>query len=479
MSEGKAFMELSNPYTEIEKAMLGEIYYSTEMRDNLLVLCDEYGSRFDGTEEARKAAEFILEKFTSYGTRNPHIETYDYQGWLRGPSTFTVTSPVIREVACISLPYCHPGEVEGKLVFVGDGTIEDFERVREEIQGSIVMAKTSSPPGHRWMHRMEKYDRAVLLGAVGFIWMQHLEGQGPETGSIGWTHDALIPGVGIAKEYGDLLVRLAQRYGEVRLRIKTTDQLRPMKAHNIICSVGGARVPEESVILGCHVDGHDIAQGALDPVSGTVVVMEAARVLSKVTDGLDRSVRFVIYSNEEVGLFGSITDVNLHREELPRVRFMLNLDAAGRPGRKGVLLHRWPELEGYFHQAGEEMGGDFPVGQRLSGFSDHFYYFLEGVPTGGLGDAEGPPPSGRGYGHTFWDTADKPQLADMRDAAAVACRLAMRVSNAPTWPVQHRSKAEVRQLLDTEPNLEQYRLTEELVRKHGEGILNWWQPSTG
>ncbi len=155
---------------------------------------------------------------------------------------------------------------------------------------------------------------------------------------------------------------------------------------------------------------------------------------------------------------------------------MLNLDAAGRPGRKGVLLHRWSELDGFFRQAGAEMGGDFPVGQRLSGFSDHFSYLLEGVPTGGLGDAEGPPPSGRGFGHTFWDTADKPQLADMRDAAAVASRLALRIANASAWPAESRSKEAVRQLLDNEPGLEQYRLTEELVKRHGETILGWWQP---
>jgi Zn-dependent M28 family amino/carboxypeptidase len=204
--------------------------------------------------------------------------------------------------------------------------------------------------------------------------------------------------------------------------------------------------------------------------------MEAARVLARIADRLDRTVRCVIYSNEEVGLFGSITDVRLHREELARVRFMLNLDAAGRPGRKGVLLHRWPELEDFFRQAGEEMGGDLPVGQRLSGFSDHFSYFLEGVPTGALGDAEGPPPSGRGFGHTFWDMVDKVQLADIRDATAAVCRYALRVANAPDWPAKQRDQAAIRKLLDTEPGLEQYRLTEQLVQKHGAGILDWWQP---
>ena len=466
-----------NPYEEVEKTILGEVYYSVEAWENLQVLCDDYGSRFDGTEDAYKAASFILEKFKSYETQNPRIEEYDYLGWVRGEATLGITSPVGRTLPCISLPYCHAADVEGSLVMVGDGTKEDFERVSDQIPGNIVMAKTSSPPGQRWMHRTEKYDRAALMGASGFIWMQHLDAYGPETGSIGWTHDALIPGIGIAKEYGEVLMRLHQRSGEVRLRIQTTDLIRPAKAYNVTCTVGGSRNPDEFVVLGSHVDGHDIAQGALDPLSGTVGLIEAARILAKVSDKLDRTVRFVTYSNEEVGLFGSITDTLIHRTELPATRLMLNLDGAGRPGRKGILLHRWPELEKFFRQAGQEMGGNFPVGQRLSGFSDHFPYLLEGVATAGLGDAEGPPPSGgRGFGHTHWDTVDKVQLQDVRHACAAACRIALRVANAAEWPANQRDQADVRRLLDTEPGLEQYRLTEALVSKYGKEILNWWQP---
>lgn len=469
-------MPRTNPYADLDKRILGEVYSSTEPWDNLLVLCDDFWSRFDGTEDARKAAEFILERFQHYGTKDPHLEEYRYQGWVRGPATLTVLSPTLRDLPCISLPYSHPTQVEGKLVFVGDGTAEDYERVRDQIPGNIVMAKTSSPPGHRWMHRMEKYDRALLMGASAFIWMQHVETLGPETGSVGWNHDALIPGIGIAKEYGDFLVRQMQRHGEVRLRITTTDQLKPMTAWNIVCTIGGNRFPHEQVILGCHVDGHDISQGARDPASGTVVVMEAARVLASIAEHLDRTVRCVIYSNEEVGLFGSLEDVRRHQHELPNVRFMLNLDAAGVPRRMGFVLHQWPELEDFFRRAGEEMGG-LPVQQgRISGFSDHFPYFLQGVPTGGLGEPGGPPPSGRGVGHTYWDTVEKIRLSDLRDVSGLVARIALRIANEPTWPAKQRSPEAVRRFLDTEPGLEQYRLMEQIVQKYGAHILNWRFP---
>ena len=155
---------------------------------------------------------------------------------------------------------------------------------------------------------------------------------------------------------------------------------------------------------------------------------------------------------------------------------MLNLDAAGVPRRMGFVLHQWPELEDFFRRAGEEMGG-LPVQQgRISGFSDHFPYFLQGVPTGGLGEPGGPPPSGRGVGHTYWDTVEKIRLSDLRDVSGLVARIALRIANEPTWPAQQRSPEAVRRFLDTEPGLEQYRLMEQIVQKYGAHILNWRFP---
>ena len=109
-------MDRVNPYADLDKSILAEVYYSTETRDNMLALCDDYGSRFDGTDDALRAAEFVRGKFESYGIANARLESYDYRGWIRGPATLTVAHPINREIACISLPYCHPAEVSGDLV---------------------------------------------------------------------------------------------------------------------------------------------------------------------------------------------------------------------------------------------------------------------------------------------------------------------------------------------------------------------------
>lgn len=466
-------MANTNPNLELDQRILGDVYSSGETWDNLLVLCDDFGSRFSSLPEGKQAADYILEKFKQYGSTNATLEGYEFKGWIREPAQLTILSPVERDYPCISLPYCKPSDIEGKLVFVGDGTEADFDSVKSDIPGNIVMVTTRSPAGQRWMHRTEKYDRAALLGAAGFVWMQHVEGVGPETGGLGFNHDAVIPGVAVAKEYGAMLTRFQERSGEVRLRIRTRDRFVPSTAYNITCTVGGEPGEQPAVILGCHYDGHDIAQGAQDPVTGTVVVMEAVRVLSSIADQLDRPVRMVIYSNEEVGLFGSIEDVEIHKDELDGVRFMLNLDSAGAPGRrKGIVLHRWPDLEQQFADWGNEMAAEMPLGQSVSQFSDHFPYFLEGVPSGSMGDPGGVP-TGRGYGHTMWDTVDKLNIGSLREATATVCRLALRIANADNWPTHRRSQEEIQLMLDNEPAFEQHRLAKALVEKFGEQILDW------
>ena len=71
---------LANRFLDIERQMLGDIYTSSEPLDNLTVLCDEFGSRFGGTEGERLAAEFMQQKLIDYGLKNVHLEPIEYIG---------------------------------------------------------------------------------------------------------------------------------------------------------------------------------------------------------------------------------------------------------------------------------------------------------------------------------------------------------------------------------------------------------------
>jgi Iap family predicted aminopeptidase len=449
-----------NRYIEIDKSILGEIYTSREVMDNLEVLCDDLGSRFAGTADEKKAADFIAEKLTDYGLSNVHLEPYQYNGWRRGEATLTIESPIKKRLPCISLPYCMAADIEGELVDLNMGTPEDFERQGEALAGNIALVSSRSPHRlGRWIHRKEKYERAALKGASVFIFVSENPGLGPETGSLRDDGNAPIPGISVGLEEGAFLKRLMRRKGAVKMRVKTTDINEPMTSWNVVGDLQGGDPDHGVTMLGCHYDGHDIAQGALDPASGMVAVMEAARVLSKCArDRLKGTVRFVAWGTEELGLIGAHRYVLHHRDELDDIRFYFNMDSAGGPWEKGVVLHLWPELAPFFLNAVDEMAMDVPVGHHLGGSSDHFPFFLHGVPTGGMGDPTGAP-TGRGFGHTRYDTLDKIVLSDLRDAAACGARLAVRIANAQDFPAKRRGSDIVNHIVKTHPNLEAYRVS--------------------
>ena len=106
------------------------------------------------------------------------------------------------------------------------------------------------------------------------------------------------------------------------------------------------------------------------------------------------------------------------------------------------------DLESCFKHWSEEMALDFAVGQSVTAYSDHFPFFMAGVPTGGMESAERSL-AGRGYGHTRHDTVDKVDLTSLREASTLAARLALRMASEETWPVTRRDEKAVLELLDS------------------------------
>ena len=454
-----------NPYLELDKRIVAEIYTSSEPMENLEVLCDVYGSRFPGTPQDRGAVEWMMGRLREYGLENVHVEKFKFPGWIRGPARLEITHPVEREIACISLPLGVAGEVEGRVIHLGDGPLEVYEKRREMIEGNIALVTSRNPIGmKRYLHRTEKYMRCILAGARGWVFMNHSPAYGPPTGSI----SPIIPAVGVSYEDGCFLTRLLRREGEVRVRIETTDRNREMETYNVVADVPGGEVDDEYLLVGCHYDGHDIAQGAIDPASGAVTAMEMARVLSLLGDELRRRVRLVLFGAEELGLFGSYHYAEEHGEELTPLRFMLNLDAAGREGKKGLFLHGHPELEPFLEGAAEEMGVDLPYTQRVSPYSDHWPFFLKGVPCGSGGDPEAMR-TGRGYGHTRYDTVDKVKLSDLREAASTYARLMLRMADVDEWPGRRLSWEEVEGFVKEQG----YYQTIALVERVKEYVKGW------
>ena len=438
-----------NPYLDFDRQVMGDCYTSNEVWENLRKLTDDFGSRFGGTEGEKLAAQFLHDALASFGLENVTSEPIEYLGWRRGEATLEVLSPIRRTIPCISLPHCPAGVVETDLVDIQDGSPRDFDSRAGEIAGKIVLTTSAvTMPGvTRWVHRGEKLGRSILAGAAGFIFINHYPGFGPPTGGIAHNNQpALIPGVGMSLEDGAYLQRLVSQYGQVRVRLTTRDTFEPMTSWNVYGDLPGRS--DELLMLGCHYDGHDIAQGAQDPASGTVAVLEAARLLAKYGGKPGCSVRFIFWGVEEIGLLGSRAYAKTHENEMDRIRFYFNMDSAGAVADKGVVLNEWPELATLFKSWAGEMALPYLVGQSIHAHSDHFPFLMAGVPTGGMEQVK-KNLSGRGYGHTAYDTLDKVNLRDLREAATLAARLALRIANETDWPAERRSSAHVQALFES------------------------------
>ncbi len=447
---------MTNPYLPLDQQITGDIYTSDEAMRVLETLCDEFGSRFGGTEGERLAADYIKGKLETYGLKDVHLEPFEYLGWTRGEAMLKILEPVQRILPCISLPHSPPTDLQGEIYDMGDGFPGDFDKNADQIKGKIVMVNSEMNPksSKRWVHRMEKYGRSILAGATGFIFVNHYPAYGPATGGIGVRGQAgPIPGISLSKEDGAYLQRMIRKNGTIKIRLTTTDALAKITSWNVIGNLPGKEYPDELIMLGSHYDGHDISQGAVDPASGVASVMEAARVLSKYAQSLPRTLRFCLWGVEEIGLLGSRAYVDQHKGELDKVRFYLNMDAAGGVDPMDINLHEWPELQHTFDAYRDQMNLDFAVGQSFHAASDHFSFLTQGVCTGGI-ESVRKSRTGRGYGHTRHDTVDKVTLVNLREATTLAARLAMRIACDEQWPVTARDADAVARLMDT-PNMKE------------------------
>ncbi len=123
-------------------------------------------------------------------------------------------------------------------------------------------------------------------------------------------------------EHYEMLYKLATTEGvnpRVSLEVSNKFTPGPVPVYNTIAEIRGTEKPEEVVICGAHIDSWDLAQGATDNGTGTTVTLEAARIIGKLGIKPKRTIRFILFSGEEQGLFGSKAYVDQHKSEMDKV----------------------------------------------------------------------------------------------------------------------------------------------------------------
>ncbi len=428
-----------NGNAELER-VLGRAWYDDRPWE-LLTDLTELPHRMAGSPDERRAAEFVAESFRDAGLENVHLESFSVPYWERGTTAFTATEPVERTFDAIGLPYSPSGDLEGPLVDVGHGTPEEIDAAGDAVQGAIVVASTTTPPGQRFVHRMEKFGHAVDAGAAAFVFANHISGQLPPTGALSFDGEVAIPGIGVSSETGDWLREYADQGGTARIEVAaSTTEGSSQNVHAVVKPEGKRSEREDTdadeiagstdeILLLAHYDAHDIAEGALDNGCGIATTLGAASILSELAADLECRLRVVAVGCEEVGLLGaeSLT-ANTDRES---IRAVVNVDGAGRYRNLRAFSHGSDSIEELAERVADEFGQ--PIGHvpEPHPFSDHWPFLRDGVPALQL---HSEPPSGsergRGWGHTEADTRDKVDSRNLREHAILTALLVRELASA-------------------------------------------------
>jgi carboxypeptidase Q len=172
--------------------------------------------------------------------------------------------------------------------------------------------------------------RAARLGAVAML-VRAVGPAGlrtPHTGALQYTADVKkIPAAAIASEDADRLQRMADRGSRIVVRLKMDAHFEAdAESANVIGEIRGRETPDEIVVVSGHLDSWDVGAGATDDGGGCVVTWEALRIMKKLNLRPRRTLRVVLWTNEENGGRGGLAYRDKHRAELGKHVMMLESD---------------------------------------------------------------------------------------------------------------------------------------------------------
>ncbi|HZF11475.1 MAG TPA: M28 family peptidase [Thermoanaerobaculia bacterium] len=446
--------------------LLARLLAPTPIVADLAELTDTIGGRPTGSPALDRAVEWGLGRFREAGLENVHAEEYVAPRlWLPGPESAEVTQPRApwqpAERAALhvaALAYSSPtpaAGLEAEVADVGSGEEAGFAAAGGRVRGRLLLLHTE--PMRSIDDLFKEYletpgieSRARAGGAAGILWTSNRPGR------LLYRHNLTLdgslsplPGAVVEREGALRLVRLlaAGQTVKVRLRLASSSPTEA-RAKNVVAEVRGREKPEEVVILGAHLDSWDLGRGALDNGCNASLVLDVARqAMALARAGLRprRTLRFILYSGEEAGLFGSFGEVRLHRAELDRVKAQVIYDE-GTGRTTGFSLGGRADLKPAVEAALATAGALGPFEQTTDAFvgTDNYDYLLEGVPN--LVANQAGAPYLPDY-HAESDTYDKADLRELKANAAIAGVLVWGLADAAAPPGPRQSRAEVVALL--------------------------------
>lgn len=323
--------EWLDPYREPARRLIDEATRDTFAWRRLADLTDSVGHRLSGSPQLERAIGWAVDEMKRDGLENVHTEPVMVPKWVRGRESAEIVEPSQQQIHMLGLGgsvATPPDGVEAQLLVVR--SFQDLDARASLARGRIVLFNV---PFINYVetvrYRANGPARAALHGAVAAL-VRSIGPDGqrlPHTGALQYRPGApKIPAAAIASEDADLLQRMIER-GPVVVRLKMEARVEPdVLSANVVGELRGRERPNEIVVVGGHLDSWDVGTGASDDGGGCVVTWEALRIMKKLGLRPRRTVRVVLWTNEENGGRGGLAYRDQHRAELVNHVMMLESD---------------------------------------------------------------------------------------------------------------------------------------------------------
>ena len=320
-------------YREPAARLIGEALSDTFAWRRLAVLTDSVGNRLSGTPELERAVAWAVAEMKRDGLENVHTEKTMVPHWVRGRESAEIAQPAHHAMVMLGLGgsvATPPEGLEAEVLIVH--SFEELEHRSAQARGRIVLFNVSyTTYGETVRFRSSGASRAARNGAVAMLIRSvGLDGlRLPHTGALQYGSDSpQIPAAAITSEDADRLQRMVDRGERVIVRLRMQAHFEPdAESANVIGEIRGREKPDEVVVVSGHLDSWDVGAGATDDGGGCVVSWEALRIMKKLDLRPRRTVRVVLWTNEENGGRGGLAYRDQHRAELPKHVLMMESDS--------------------------------------------------------------------------------------------------------------------------------------------------------
>ena len=330
-------------YRAAAARIIGAALTSDHAYSRLAHLTDHIGNRLSGSQNLERAVEWAISEMKRDGLDNVRGEKVMVPHWVRGEESLEMLAPVPRKLQMLGLGNSVGTPAEGitaEVVVVR--SFAELDRLGEQVRGKIVVYNAPYVNyGATVEYRVRGASRAARYGAVAALVrsITPVSLQTPHTGAMNYDPaQPKIPTAAVTIEVAEFLQRMNDRGDHPRLRLKMEAKFLPdAESANVIAELKGSEKPDEIVLISGHFDSWDVGQGAHDDGGGCIIAWEAARLLKELGLRPRRTIRVVLWTNEENGLRGGNAYRDAYRADVAKHILAIESDSgAYRPEGFGL-----------------------------------------------------------------------------------------------------------------------------------------------